>query len=78
MSALPQSDGLKLRLFQVSDPLKQWWSLDEMRFCARCEHIFTGRQIRLTEDEKGNVHFHCPTFGCGGTWEDWQYPELHL
>jgi hypothetical protein len=78
MSALPTSEGLKLRLFQNSDPHKDWWSLSEMRFCARCEHLFTGRDIRLTEDEKGVVHFHCPTYGCEGTWDDWQYPELHL
>ena len=78
MPALPQSDGLKLRLFQQSDPLKQWWSLDEMRFCAKCEHLFIGREIRLVEDEDGNVHFRCPTPTCEGQWEDWQYPELHL
>lgn len=77
-SSLPQTEGRKLRLFQTSDPFKQWWSLDEMRVCSKCEHLFLGREIRLSEDESGTVHFHCPTFRCDGTWADWDYPELHL
>jgi hypothetical protein len=77
-SSLPQTDGRKLLLFRARDPLKYWWSLDEMRFCGKCEHLFLGRDIKLTEDEEGEVYFHCPTFGCASSWEDWQYPELHL
>jgi hypothetical protein len=49
-----------------------------LRFCAKCEHLFIGRDIRLTEDEKGEIHFHCPTPNCDSDWEHWQYPELHL
>ncbi len=78
MSTLPQTEGRKLKLFQDSDPLKQWWSLGEQRFCAKCEHLFTGHDIQLTEDDAGRIHFHCPTAECNGTWEDWQYPRLHL
>ena len=78
MSALPQTEGRKLKLFQATDPYKQWWSLGEFRFCAKCEHLFTGHDIRLSEDEKGVIHFHCPTEECDGGWEDWQYPQLHL
>jgi hypothetical protein len=78
MSSLPQTDGRKLRLFQTSDPLKQWWSLDEMRFCAKCEHLFTGRDIVLIEDDEGAIRFRCPTLGCEGGWADWEYPQLHL
>jgi hypothetical protein len=77
-SSLPQTDGRKLLLFRERDPLKYWWSLDEMRFCAKCEHLFLGREIRLTADDHGELFFHCPTRGCAGSWEDWQYPELHL
>jgi hypothetical protein len=77
MSLLPQTEGRKLKLFQRSDPHKQWWSLGEMRFCAKCEHLFMVT-ISLTEDELGAIHFHCPTDGCDSTWGDWQYPELHL
>jgi hypothetical protein len=78
MSSLPQTAGRKLKLFQSSDPFKQWWSLNELRFCAKCEHLFLGRDIRLLEDDKGTIRFLCPTEGCEGTWEDWEYPELHL
>ena len=78
MSSLPQTPGRKLKLFQASDPLKEWWSLGETRFCVKCGHLFTGHDIRITEDEEGRLHFHCPTFQCTGQWEDWQYPQLHL
>jgi hypothetical protein len=78
MSFLPQTEGRKLKLFQRSDPYKQWWSLGEMRVCAKCEHLFLGHDIRLTEDDLGTIHFHCPTPGCESTWIDWEYPELHL
>jgi hypothetical protein len=78
MSGLPQTPGRKLRLFQESDPLKHWWSLGELRFCAKCEHLFTGHDIRVSEDAHGRIRFHCPTLKCDGQWEDWQYPELHL
>jgi hypothetical protein len=76
--SLPQTPGRKLKLFQATDPFKQWWSLDEMRFCAKCEHLFLGRDIRLSEDEDGTIQFHCPTLNCPGSWADWEYPELHL
>ncbi len=70
--------GRKLRLLQTHDPLKQWWSLDEMRFCAKCQHVFLGRDIRFMEDEFQAVHFRCPTYDCNGGFEDWEYPRLHL
>lgn len=78
MSSMPETPGRKLILFQQSDPLKQWWSLGEMRVCTRCQHLFTGHDIRLSETESGLIAFHCPTPNCIGTWEDWEYPELHL
>ena len=78
MPSLPETPGRKLRLFRESDPFKFWWSLGEMRFCAKCEHLFTGNDIRLTQTEPDVVTFHCPTPGCEGTWADWEYPELHL
>lgn len=65
-------------MFQESDPLKHWWSLGEMRYCAKCEHLFCGHDIRITEEADGAIHFHCPTHGCDGQWADWQYPQLHL
>jgi hypothetical protein len=74
----PQTDGGKLHLFRESDPFKEWWSLDEMRVCTQCGHLFLGRDIRISEDALGNLHFHCPTFGCESSWVDWEYPELHL
>jgi hypothetical protein len=78
MPAMPESPGRKLILFQESDPFKHWWSLGEMRVCTRCEHLFTGNDIKLVERTDEQIDFHCPTRECPGTWEDWEYPELHL
>lgn len=78
MSPMVITPGRKLALFQRSDPHKHWWSLDEARHCAKCGHLFLGRDIRVLEDKDGAPHFRCPTLNCDGTWEDWEYPELHL
>ena len=72
------TDGRKLRLLQTHDRLKQWWTLDELRFCAKCQHVFPGRDIRFMEDKFQVVHFRCPTYDCDGGFEEWQYPRLHL
>jgi hypothetical protein len=72
------TNGRKLKLFQAHDPLKQWWSLDELRYCAKCEHLFIGREIKVFEDDNLVYHFRCPTPGCDAGFEDWQYPDLHL
>ena len=78
MTALALTPARKLRLFQNSDPHKWWYSIDEIRFCARCEHPFIGRDIKVFEDGDGVIHFRCPTYGCKGGFDDWQYPQLHL
>ena len=78
MYPLSLTDGRKLRLLQAHDPLKQWWAIDELRFCAKCEHLFMGRDIRFFEDDNLVVHFRCPTVGCEGRFAEWQYPQLHL
>src|SRR5215210_9079935 len=75
MYSLPLTPGRKLKLFQKHDPHKQWWSLDEMRFCAKCGHLFIGRDIQVFEDEKSVIHFQCPTHGCDSGFADWQYPN---
>ena len=67
-----------IRIFQEHDPFKQWWSLDELRFCRKCEHLIIGRDIRLLQDDDDAYHFRCPTLDCDATWEDWEYPDLHL
>ncbi len=77
-TVLPLTPGRKLRLFRESDPGKQWWSLEELRFCTKCEHLFIGREIKVFEDTQGVIRFRCPTFGCTGNFVDWEYPQLHL
>ena len=78
MHLLSLTKGRKLKLFQAHDPFKQWWSVDELRFCVKCEHLFIGREIKIYEDDNMVFHFRCPTHNCEGGFEDWHYPELHL
>ena len=78
MTALSLTAGRKLKLFRASDPYKDWWSLEELRFCAKCEHLFVGREIKVFEDSGGGVHFQCPTHNCVSGFADWEYPQLHL
>jgi hypothetical protein len=78
MSPVITTPGGRLHIIQRHDPLKQWWSLDELRFCRKCEHLIIGRDIRVLRDEDDVYYFHCPTDDCDGGWEEWEYPELHL
>ena len=78
LPAMLLTAGRKLELLQASDPYKQLWWLDEVRFCAKCEHPFQGTNLKVYEDDAGRVHFRCPSFRCESGWEDWEYPQLHL
>ena len=77
-SSVLLTPGRKLRLFQAHDSKKQWWSLEETRFCRKCERLFIGRDIQVLEDGRGGTRFHCPTARCDGGFPDWEYPRLHL
>ena len=77
-SALHLTPGHKLRLIQTHDTRKQWWTLEETRFCARCERLFVGRDIKVFENGRGGFQFRCPTERCTGGFADWQYPRLFL
>ena len=72
------SDSRKLRYLQNADPAKQWWSINETRFCRLCEHLFIGRDIRFWGEDDFPSLFTCPTHDCPGSFEDWEYPQLHL
>jgi hypothetical protein len=50
-----------------------WVSLDDHRFCRRCEHVFSGRQIDIVGGtrEHGRLRLLCPSEGCISTCEDW-------
>jgi len=67
MSALPQSPGRKLKLFQQRDPLKEWWSLGETRYCAKCGRLFTGHDIGISEDKDEVPAFPLPDFSVSRT-----------
>lgn len=70
--------GRRLKLLAANDHRTQWWTLDETRFCTRCETLIVGLDIRIEMDENERPIFQCPTFQCPGTLENWVYPNLHL
>lgn len=78
MSGLFLTSGRRLRLLDQNDSYTQWWSLDETRFCKKCEHLIIGKDIQITLDDDETPHFACPSFRCQGTFADWEYPQLHL
>ena len=63
----------KLDALRKLDPSGNWQSLDDQRFCTRCEHIITGRQIEVAGGTRahGPLRLECPTTGCTGTPETW-------
>jgi hypothetical protein len=50
-----------------------WTSLDDRRFCLRCELEFSGREIDIVGGTRGRgrLRLLCPTEGCNSTSEDW-------
>ena len=63
----------KLSILQKEDAFRKWYSLDDGRICVLCDRFITGRQIRITRDQRGQHRLHCPTETCRSTPRDWMY-----
>jgi len=63
----------KLLVLRRFDRQGGWTSLDDRRFCLRCEREFSGRQIDIVGGTRGRgrLRLLCPTDGCNSTYEDW-------
>jgi hypothetical protein len=70
------SDEGKLKVLQGLDQHRQWFSLDEKRYCIVCGKILTGRHIQIIggTDETGPLRAACPTQYCGSIPIDWVRP----
>ena len=66
----------KLEALRKLDPNHQWDSLDDQRYCTRCDHIITGRQIEVAGGTRaqGPLRLECPTQGCPATPAQWTAP----
>jgi len=67
----------KLDVLHYLDEFHYWHSLDDERFCKRCSHVITGRQILVLERQgtRGKLRLQCPTVGCVSTPSDWVYAD---
>ena len=53
-----------------------WQSLDDQRYCLRCGHVISGRQIVVMGGTRpfGPLHLECPTPECAATPNEWIMP----
>lgn len=68
------SDEARLQMLNEGDPLHPWTSCDELRQCAVCDRIFSGRQVRRRRSGFGFGPLRCPTRGCTGGPSSWVLP----
>jgi hypothetical protein len=63
----------KLLALRRFDRQGGWTSLDDRRFCLRCEREFSGRQIDIVGGTRGRgrLRLLCPTDGCNSPCQDW-------
>ena len=70
------SDEEKLETLQRLDQFRQWYSLNEKRYCLICSRIITGREIQVIAGTRGNGlrRIICPTERCTAMPIDWVQP----
>jgi len=70
------SDEEKLETLQRLDQFRQWYSLNEKRYCLICSKIITGREIQVIAGTRGNGprRIICPTERCNAMPIDWVQP----
>ena len=69
-------DAEKLNVLRMLDPLRQWHSLDDKRYCLVCGKIITGHQIQVAGGTRGNgaLRLSCPSDHCNSIPIDWMPP----
>ena len=74
------SDDEKLEALRRLDQFRQWYSLDDKRYCLVCGKIITGREIQLAGGTRGNgsLRVSCPTDGCNAIAMDWVLPTSDI
>lgn len=60
----------RLRILQKSDLERHWYTVDDKRVCILCEHIISGRDIRISGGPE-EYSLACPTPGCPGNSTHW-------
>jgi hypothetical protein len=72
---LALSSDDKLDALRHVDEFRFWHSLDDERWCKRCQETITGRQILVLERSgtRGGMRLQCPTPGCASAPSEWIY-----
>ena len=60
----------RLKILQVTDNYRPWYSLDDQRVCAVCMRTIDGRRIEI-KGQRGSYTLHCPTPGCLSNFRHW-------
>jgi hypothetical protein len=63
----------RLKILRAGDKLRTWSSLDDERLCVLCERILSGRQIKISRDQRGRYLLKCPSSGCDSFAAHWLY-----
>jgi len=77
LSAAPKlSEEEKLEVLRRLDQFRQWYSLDQKRYCLVCGNLISGHQIRVAGGTRGNgpLRLSCPTERCNSIPMDWVLP----
>ena len=67
----------KLDVLRKLDCKAPWASLDDQRYCTRCDRVISGRQIEVAGGTRahGPLRLECPTSACVATPDDWTTPS---
>ena len=66
----------RLEILRAADDERRWYSLDDKRVCAVCDRIFSGRQVEIQRDQRGQFIPRCPSLGCLSTMSQWFLCEV--
>jgi hypothetical protein len=78
MRTVPTVDERRLALLNRADLFHHWHSCHESRYCTKCDHNFSGFDVRLSWFRRDSVRLHCPTPACAGNSSDWVHPDNPL
>jgi len=70
------SDEEKLDVLGRLDYFRQWYSLDQKRYCLVCGEMITGREIQMIQSAHGKAPLSmvCPTKHCDARPMEWVLP----
>jgi len=73
MIDLKREPADKLAILQRADHFRAWESLDDKRVCVLCDKTFTGHDVVISHDDRGD-QLRCPTRECLSHVHQWVYP----